>query len=559
MKKLFVLLLISFGSYAQNVVQDISNVRKPLEGKLYYSIKDKGLYLYRNTFVEISKPITKPTVTIPPVFPVGPSNQDEIQLGYWAVPERILVAKMLGGQYHLLQTNASRTYYVPRGINLLQNDQTKVNAPIPSNIVSTKSELGGLYPPSNFPEAEILKLGYYKNDAGEYIPKAINPTPPKTGKITVPVGAFRWDGYYDDYLLKPRQGVGGKTYDQGINVTSGIRVDLTEFASANVVPFFGEQNLAPTSIPIINSLTYNPITDKNDFTTINKNVTCKFNLTPMAMEKEIGYAKDAGIDYWAFLWYSPYDSPVAEAAHKFIQTTNKQGLKMCYTSGPIGWNVAQNIDYMTDKMMKDYYQKIDGKPLFFVSTAWPHLSAVKASYAAKSGGGQLYVCELGEYNTYPNTSHDASSVYATFGFRESADGFKSQLPHSRITNAEIAERNKFMKNSDRDIIPCITTGAENYWKRSSLNNPPVEYWTEKASNADMDAKHEALISFINLNPRCKTIVYYSWNENHESGNPICPTLAAGTSSVNVSTINISGATAGVNRSTLDKVKQYCKK
>jgi hypothetical protein len=75
----------------------------------------------------------------------------------------------------------------------------------------------------------------------------------------------------------------------------------------------------------------------------------------------------------------------------------------------------------------------------------------------------------------------------------------------------------------------------------------------------MDAKHEALISFVNSNPRCKTIVYYSWNENHESGNPICPTLSAGTSSVNVSTINVSGATAGVNRSTLDKVKQYCKK
>jgi hypothetical protein len=394
----------------------------------------------------------------------------------------------------------------------------------------------------------------YVTDDGDSI---INP--PTGDKLYLPIGAFRWDGFYDDYLLTPRQGIGGATYDQGINVTSGIRLDLTEFASANVVPFFGQQNLPPENIPIITSVVYNPSTGQNDLTQTNKNVTCKFNLTPTAMEKEIGYAKEAGIDYWAFLWYSPYDSPVAEAAHKFVQTANKQGLKMCYTSGPIGWNINQNIDYMTDKMMQDYYQKIDGKPLFFISTAWPHLSAVQASYSAKSGGGQLYICELGGYNTYPMTSHDASSIYLTVGLREPADGFVNQLPHSKITNAEIAERNTFMINSDKDIIPCITTGAENYVKRSSLNNPPVDTWTAKASNADMDAKHAALISFVNSNPRCKTIVYYSWNENHESGNPICPTLADGTSSVNVATINTAGATAGVNRSTLDKIKQYCKK
>jgi hypothetical protein len=385
--------------------------------------------------------------------------------------------------------------------------------------------------------------------------------PPTGDKIYVPIGAFRWDGFYDDYLLTPRQGIGGQTYGQGINITSSLRVDLTEFASANVVPFYGEQNLPTQTIPIIdvNSLTYNPVTDQNDFTTFNKNVTCKFNLTPTAMEKEIGFAKDAGIDFWAFLWYSPYDSPLGEAAHKFIQTANKQGLKMCYTSGPIGWNIGLNIDYMTDKMIQSYYQKIDGKPLFFCNTGWPHLSAVQASYSAKSGGGQLYVCELGGYNNYPSTSNDASSIYITVGLREAADGFISELPHSKITSTEIAERNAFMNNSNKDIIPCVTTGAENYQRRSSLNSPPVEYWTARASNADMDAKHTALISFVNANPRCKAVVYYSWNENSESGNPICPTLAAGTSSVNVATINTAGVTAGVNRSTLDKIKQYCKK
>ncbi len=394
---------------------------------------------------------------------------------------------------------------------------------------------------------------YITDNGGEIV------LPPTTDKLYGPIGAFRWDGFFDDYLLSPRNGIGGTPYDQGINPTSGIRLDLTEFSGANVVPFFGEQNLTPENIPIITSVIWNPSTEVNDLTIVNKNVTCKFNLTVTALQKEIGYAKDAGIDFWAFLWYSPFDSPMGEAAHKFVSLGDKMGMKMCYTSGPIGWNISQNIDYMTDKMMQDYYQRIDGKPLFFISTNWPHLEAVKASYAAKSGGGQLYVCELGGYNTYPSTSHDASSVYLTVGIREASDGFITELPHSKINNAEIAERNNFINNSTKDIIPCLTTGALNYVKRSSLNAVPAEYWTAAASGADMDSKHASIIAFRNSNPRCKAVMYYSWNENHESGNPICPTLSSGTSSVNVATINTVGATSGVNRSTLDKVKQYCKK
>lgn len=384
-------------------------------------------------------------------------------------------------------------------------------------------------------------------------------TPPTTDKLYGPIGAFSWDGLYEDYLMSPRAGIGGATYDQGINVTSGIRLDLTEFSSAYVVPFWGEQNLTPETIPIITNVAWNPTTEANDLTIVNKSVTCRWNYTTAALQKEIGYAKDAGIDFWAFLWYSPYDSPLGERAHKFVSLGDKMGMKMCYTSGPIGWNISQNIDYMTDKMMADYYQRIDGKPLFFVSNGWPHLDAVRASYATKSGGGQLYVCELGGYNSYPNTTHDAASIYLTVGIREASDGSISELPHSKITNAEIAERNNFINNSTKDIIPTLTTGAMNYVKRSSLNASPVEYWTAVASGADMDAKHAAIIAFRNANPRCKAVVYYNWYENHESGNPICPTLAPGYTSVNVSTVNTAGATTGVNRSTLDKVKQYCKK
>jgi hypothetical protein len=70
-----------------------------------------------------------------------------------------------------MQTNASRTYYVTRGKNLLNHHETKVILVNLPNIVSQNSDLGGLYPSPNFPEAEFLKLGFSKNAQGEYIPK----------------------------------------------------------------------------------------------------------------------------------------------------------------------------------------------------------------------------------------------------------------------------------------------------------------------------------------------------------------------------------------------------
>jgi hypothetical protein len=68
-----------------------------------------------------------------------------------------------------MQTNASRGLYVPRGKNLLINHETKLSVANLPNIISQNSDLGGLYPAPNFPEAELLKLGFKKNAQGEYV------------------------------------------------------------------------------------------------------------------------------------------------------------------------------------------------------------------------------------------------------------------------------------------------------------------------------------------------------------------------------------------------------
>jgi hypothetical protein len=151
-----------------------------------------------------------------------------------------------------------------------------------------------------------------------------------------------------------------------------------------------------------------------------------------------------------------------------------------------------------------------------------------------------------------------SSIYTTFG----VEGYGPR-PHTQIMDAEVSLRQNFINSSGRDIFPVITTGFVNASKRSSIGllDPSNYYdnYTEAATGTQMDTKMTNVISFINSNPRAKSLLFYAWNENSESGNPICPTLTSGTTSVTVSSLNVAGANTGVNRATLDKVKQYCKK
>ena len=402
----------------------------------------------------------------------------------------------------------------------------------------------------------------YQTDSEGEVPAPI------TGKVNVPVGAIMWDGWYEDYQLTPRNGIGGTPYDQGINQTSSLRLDLTEFSSLNLVPFYGQQGLTPEDIIILANGYWNGT--ENVFDEVHKNVTCKFDRSQTAVDKEIGFALDAGIDYMAFNWYSPYDSPMGEAQVKFAASGSRGTMKMCYLSGPIGWNIPTNVDYITDMMTETYYQQIDSKPLLFVNDDWLNqtyagttiLQLIKNSYASKTSGGTIYVVYMSGGRDYPTdeskySTHgmQGASIYTTYGVSATLP-----RPHSEVMTDEVNLRQSFINNSGRDIVPVITTGFINLSKRSSLVGGDNNNYTEIATSGQMDTKMTNLISFIENNPtRAKAMLFYAWNENAESGNPICPTLTSGTTSVTVSSLNVAGANTGVNRATLDKVKQYCKK
>lgn len=97
---------------------------------------------------------------------------EETILGTWLqLPDSVLVAVAIDGDYYLIQRNTSNSYFVPRGRNMLEQSNVSItNLDFDLNlIISDITGIGGLAPPANFPSASFAAMGFeYDGDNGEW-------------------------------------------------------------------------------------------------------------------------------------------------------------------------------------------------------------------------------------------------------------------------------------------------------------------------------------------------------------------------------------------------------
>jgi hypothetical protein len=99
------------------------------------------------------------------------ADKDEVILGFWDVPDRVLLARKFKSGYFLVQKDPAGSYMMPRGKNLLTDPRTVLkNKSFKLSILKSQdSGLGGLLIPDNFPLNELKQLGYAENEDGEWI------------------------------------------------------------------------------------------------------------------------------------------------------------------------------------------------------------------------------------------------------------------------------------------------------------------------------------------------------------------------------------------------------
>lgn len=248
MKKIILLILLfSFGSQAQKIVDDLKEVKKPKEGKLYFDLKGSKLHIFVNEKFnlvgdyKIEKP--EPPKPDPPIL-----VENNVLLGYWMDSDKLLTAKKFKDGYYLIQHSADSSYIIGRGRNLLSDYKTIINSNFDlSKIKSQESELGGLFVPDNFPNKEMEEQGYKKNSNGEWTKSNIDPpTPPKpptTGLNGIPnyphtngLNTTDWSGFENLKLPKGLFNVGGFGFPLYGNETLSAngKINLFEKGWSNV-------------------------------------------------------------------------------------------------------------------------------------------------------------------------------------------------------------------------------------------------------------------------------------------------------------------------------------
>ena len=259
-------------------------------------------------------------------------------------------------------------------------------------------------------------------------------------------------------------------------------------------------------------------------------------------ERELRYAIDAGIDYFAFVWYPTEGSLLHEqrspidcshrvhelnyARHLYEKSalTDKLGMCAILSGHPF---TDHDLSALADAFTKPYYEKIDGRPLLYVYTG-NTAETVRRIHA---------LCEERDIPT-PFTVPlfvsqeilplaDALSAYAVYN--------PTDIERYGALCRIAIERDLGRMQTGKNIIPLFTVG----WNPS----PRLERMTPWTTNAQGDSIYlhvnyapapteteltdgaAAFASHIKTNVKEKFaghILTFAWNE-FEEGGFICPT------------------------------------
>lgn len=480
-------------------------------------------------------PTSTPNPTPEPTAPVNISVETEV--GNWKnVNGSILITKTTNDTTWLLQTDKNRSYYFIRGINHLDDKNVVLTKTVDRTKLSNEhTDLGGLKPAANgdlpvkWDNLWWASNGFVRNNNGEFVKNGVIPTlpietPPITtptiapvkNKIPVPMGAIFWDNWEHDYWNSPN----ATEDDLNRNHIGKNRLAATEWKHKfNLVPFYGEHH-KPEKIQIRYNVRWDQSLGRNVYDYAEKEVTVKFDKTQADTEREIKYYVDAGFKWVCFNYYSD-DSYLSNTRRQFVAMNDKLGMKMTFMIGR-GKNDSE-IDYITNLMTKDYWFKIDGKPVLYANNSdYSDVNKYKSSLKNKNGS-DIYVV----YYNFGGLPQDVSDIFPkkpnAVGSYNNTTSYGKKA--TDLIRSEVEDRETFLKQyraSNINLIPTLTLGMEELGLRTSLDEPRSP-GCEAATLDEIKIKCELMAEFVNKNlDKVPAVLWYAGNEILEGGVSLVP-------------------------------------
>ena len=249
-------------------------------------------------------------------------------------------------------------------------------------------------------------------------------------------------------------------------------------------------------------------------------------------DQEMLYAKEAGINYFAYLWYDGEMS----AARKLHPTSKyKDDVKMVMMLSSTSFNKTVARNEIIEHFQQSYYFTVfDGRPLmYYYLNSGNKNSELQAAqkeikyYRAKCE-------ELGipaPYAVIMNVSgQEATKVYGDAFSRYSVGGTSDKTFNEFITGVQ----NNWLGYNKAQVqyVPNLTFG----WHAQPRYKNPVQWmkveensWVPYPTDEEMYNHISYALSYmdhpnVQLKTKLNTVIFYAWNE-HDEGSWICPTLA----------------------------------
>jgi len=265
------------------------------------------------------------------------------------------------------------------------------------------------------------------------------------------------------------------------------------------------------------------------FSTINDDGTVSYpeTFTQELFDKEMEYAIDAGIDYFAYNWYS---DGMQTARKLHLTSKYKTQVKFCVILGGASSDLTkcEIARIFQDKNYADYYMTVlGGRPLMYYFSDAESAKSDIIYYQAlckKLGIPMPYavVLNLSTSSTVA-TGADAIGQYAVSG--TNGESFESLVSHATALR-------KSFGISGLPFVPTVTTG----WNSVTRYENPVSWltvtensWAQYPTADEIYSHLSETIAYLQTDEaKSKTIpntcLIYAWNE-HDEGGWICPTLA----------------------------------
>lgn len=246
------------------------------------------------------------------------------------------------------------------------------------------------------------------------------------------------------------------------------------------------------------------------------------------MGREIDFASEAGLDYWAFLVY-PESSSMSTALKQYLKSSNRDRINFClilHSTFKAGAKWPKELARAVALLKEPGYQRVlDGRPLVYVfggkDFSYHCFSEFIAS--AKEAGLNPYCVFMGwnpasDFKKVKKKGFDAVSAYAKGSNEPRFSDLAKAVEQDYWDNAA---------NSKIPYIPLVTTG----WDKRPRKDNPVSWekgqkyhkqnvFPSKAAPTEIASHLDRAISFVKSHPDicvANAIVIYAWNEHDEGG------------------------------------------